>query len=121
VGNGKSKPPLIEADSAFHVPQLHHLGAAGVRLEDDRPRDDAKVGAEACRDWQQFQPRRQHHLGKVGWSEVVMEMANLDRPPLGLLEELDSPAALLETPSPKGMSVPPMSSLEHCNMNKQFQ
>jgi hypothetical protein len=81
VGNGKSKSPLIQADNALHIPQFHHLGAAGVRLEDDRPRDDAKVGAEACRDWQQFQPRRQHHLGKVGWSEVVMEMANLDRPP----------------------------------------
>jgi hypothetical protein len=81
VGNGKSKPPLIEADSAFHVSQLHHLGAAGVRLEDDSPGDGARVGAEACRDWQHFQPQRQQHFGKVGWSDVVMKMPNLDRSP----------------------------------------
>jgi uncharacterized protein YfaP (DUF2135 family) len=32
MGNGKSMPTPIHADSAFAVPQLHHSGAAGVRL-----------------------------------------------------------------------------------------
>jgi hypothetical protein len=50
-----------------------------------------------------------------------MEMANLHRPPLGLLAEswLLQPA-LLEVPSPKGMLVLPIISLEHCRENKKF-
>jgi hypothetical protein len=39
--------------------------------------DGAKVGVETCRDWQHFQLRRQHHFGKVGWYDLVMEVANL--------------------------------------------
>jgi hypothetical protein len=41
--------------------------------------------------------------------------------PLALLAELNSPAALLEVPSPKGMAAPPIISLEHCKIKKQFQ
>jgi hypothetical protein len=41
--------------------------------------------------------------------------------PLGLLAELPSPAALLEVPSTKGMSAPPIMSLEHYKMKKQFE
>jgi hypothetical protein len=34
MGNGKSKPPLIQVDNAFDFPQLHHPGATSVHLED---------------------------------------------------------------------------------------
>jgi hypothetical protein len=108
LSNGKSRPPLIEADNAFDVLQLDQLGAAGVRLEDDRPRGGAKVLKEAYWDWD----------NKVGWSDVVMEMANLQSPPLGQFADLPSPAVMLEVPSPKIMPVPPIIILENCKKNK---
>jgi hypothetical protein len=57
----------------------------------------------------------------VGWFDVVMAMPYLDRPPHGLLAELDSLAALLEVPSPKGLSASPIISLEHYKIKKQFE
>jgi hypothetical protein len=105
--NGKFMPPLIEADSAFYVLQLDHLGAAVVHLEDVCPGDGAKVQMEAGWDGEHFQARRQHHFSKVGWSDVIMEMPNLNRPSLGLLPALPFLASL-EQPSPK--SLPSSSS-----------
>jgi hypothetical protein len=95
---------LIEADNAFDVLQLDQLGAAGVRLEDDRPRGGAKVLKEAYWDWD----------NKVGWSDVVMEMSNLGSPPPpGLVPALPSLASL-EQPSSKSMSSPPIIIFDHC-------
>jgi hypothetical protein len=46
-------------------------------------------------------------------------MANLHRPPLGLLAELPSLAVVLEVPSLKTMLVPPIIIFEHCKKKKK--
>jgi hypothetical protein len=49
VTNGRSSPPLINGNLTVHVLQLHHLGAAGVGLQDDVPRNGAKVRTKSVR------------------------------------------------------------------------
>jgi hypothetical protein len=49
VTNGRSSLPLIHGNPTVHVLQLHHLGAAGVGLQDDVPRNGAKVRTKSVR------------------------------------------------------------------------
>jgi hypothetical protein len=57
----------------------------------------------------------------VGWFDVVMEMPNLDRLPLGLLPALPSPSSL-EQPLPKSLPDSPIIIIfEHCKTKKQYE
>ena len=42
VANGESRPPLVKADLAADLLELHHPAAASVGFEHDRPRDSAR-------------------------------------------------------------------------------
>jgi hypothetical protein len=56
MSNGKFRSPLIQTDCAFDLFQLDHPRTAGVRLQDDRPRDGANILTEDSWNWKHFQP-----------------------------------------------------------------
>jgi hypothetical protein len=90
-------------------------------LEDDCPGDGAKVGWKPVGIGNISNPEDNTILAKWVGPRSSWKCTTLTGLPLGLLAELDSPAALLEVPSPKGLSAPPIISLEHCMIKKQFE
>jgi hypothetical protein len=56
VGNGKSSQPLIHEKPMVHIRRLHHPGVVGVGLQDDGPRNGAKVRTKGVSNSKQIQP-----------------------------------------------------------------